>query len=94
MSFALGCEMSDVFRVIRPMSVLVYSDTGRKGTGPSDPRTEWTCCPPIAHIPTPLAPRSLGRPSGGSCKTTALPSSSPRAAVTEARAGRSSQQPS
>jgi len=34
MSFALGCEMSDVFRAIAPMSGSLYSDTGCKGTGP------------------------------------------------------------
>jgi len=33
-SFALGCEMSDVFRAIAPMSGALYSDTGCKGTGP------------------------------------------------------------
>jgi poly(3-hydroxybutyrate) depolymerase len=33
-SFAIGCEMSDVFRAIAPMSGALYSDTGCKGTGP------------------------------------------------------------
>lgn len=34
MSFALGCEMSDTFRAIAPMSGALYSDPGCKGTGP------------------------------------------------------------
>jgi poly(3-hydroxybutyrate) depolymerase len=34
MSFAIGCEMSDVFRAIAPMSGSLYSDTNCKGTGP------------------------------------------------------------
>ena len=34
MSFAVGCEMSDTFRAIAPMSGALYSDTGCKGTGP------------------------------------------------------------
>jgi poly(3-hydroxybutyrate) depolymerase len=34
MSFAVACEMSDVFRAIAPMSGALYSDPGCKGTGP------------------------------------------------------------
>jgi len=34
MSFAVGCEMSDVFRAIAPMSGALYSDPQCKGTGP------------------------------------------------------------
>lgn len=34
MSFALGCEMSDTFRAIAPMSGALYSDPSCKGTGP------------------------------------------------------------
>jgi polyhydroxybutyrate depolymerase len=34
MSFAIGCEMSDVFRAIAPMSGALYSDFNCKGTGP------------------------------------------------------------
>jgi len=34
MSFALGCEMSNVFRAIAPMSGALYSDPSCKGTGP------------------------------------------------------------
>jgi polyhydroxybutyrate depolymerase len=34
MSFAIACEMSDVFRAIAPMSGSLYSDTNCKGTGP------------------------------------------------------------
>ena len=34
MSFAIGCEMSDVFRAIAPMSGSLYSDFNCKGTGP------------------------------------------------------------
>jgi poly(3-hydroxybutyrate) depolymerase len=34
MSFAIGCEMSDVFRAIAPMSGSLYSDANCKGTGP------------------------------------------------------------
>ncbi|HET7544535.1 MAG TPA: Ricin and poly(3-hydroxybutyrate) depolymerase fusion [Polyangiaceae bacterium] len=34
MSFALGCEMSDTFRAIAPMSGSLYSDFNCKGTGP------------------------------------------------------------
>jgi len=34
MSFALGCEMSNVFRAIAPMSGANYSDPSCKGTGP------------------------------------------------------------
>ena len=34
MSFALGCEMSDTFRAIAPMSGALYSDPGCKGSGP------------------------------------------------------------
>jgi polyhydroxybutyrate depolymerase len=34
MSFAIACEMSDVFRAIAPMSGSLYSDTTCKGTGP------------------------------------------------------------
>jgi polyhydroxybutyrate depolymerase len=34
MSFAVGCEMSDVFRAIAPMSGALYSDFNCKGTGP------------------------------------------------------------
>lgn len=34
MSFAIGCEMSDVFRAIAPMSGSLYSDVGCQGTGP------------------------------------------------------------
>jgi len=33
MSFALGCEMSNVFRAIAPMSGALYSDPSCKGTG-------------------------------------------------------------
>jgi poly(3-hydroxybutyrate) depolymerase len=33
MSFAIGCEMSDVFRAIAPMSGALYSDFNCKGTG-------------------------------------------------------------
>jgi poly(3-hydroxybutyrate) depolymerase len=33
MSFAIGCEMGDVFRAIAPMSGALYSDTTCKGTG-------------------------------------------------------------
>ena len=33
MSFALGCEMGDVFRAIAPMSGALYSDRNCKGTG-------------------------------------------------------------
>jgi poly(3-hydroxybutyrate) depolymerase len=33
MSFAVGCEMSDVFRAIAPMSGSLYSDLNCKGTG-------------------------------------------------------------
>lgn len=33
MSFAIGCEMSDVFRAIAPMSGSLYSDFNCKGTG-------------------------------------------------------------
>jgi len=35
MSFAIGCEMSDVFRAIAPMSGALYSDPSCKGTGPA-----------------------------------------------------------
>lgn len=35
MSFALACEMSDVFRAIAPMSGALYSDPNCKGTGPA-----------------------------------------------------------
>ena len=35
MSFAVGCEMSDVFRAIAPMSGALYSDFNCKGTGPA-----------------------------------------------------------
>jgi poly(3-hydroxybutyrate) depolymerase len=35
MSFAIGCEMSNVFRAIAPMSGALYSDFNCKGTGPS-----------------------------------------------------------
>jgi polyhydroxybutyrate depolymerase len=34
MSFAIGCEMSDVFRAIAPMAGSLYSTLGCKGTGP------------------------------------------------------------
>jgi poly(3-hydroxybutyrate) depolymerase len=34
MSDAIGCEMSDTFRAIAPMSGALYSDPGCKGTGP------------------------------------------------------------
>jgi poly(3-hydroxybutyrate) depolymerase len=34
MSFAIGCEMSDVFRAIAPMEGSLYSDFNCKGTGP------------------------------------------------------------
>lgn len=34
MSFAIACEMADVFRAIGPMAGSLYSDTGCKGTGP------------------------------------------------------------
>jgi poly(3-hydroxybutyrate) depolymerase len=34
MSFAIGCEMSDVFRAIAPMSGALYSDFNCQGTGP------------------------------------------------------------
>ena len=34
MSFAIGCEMSSVFRAIAPMSGSLYSDFNCKGTGP------------------------------------------------------------
>ncbi|HTQ06372.1 MAG TPA: Ricin and poly(3-hydroxybutyrate) depolymerase fusion [Polyangiaceae bacterium] len=34
MSDAIGCEMSDVFRAIAPMSGALYSDPTCKGTGP------------------------------------------------------------
>jgi poly(3-hydroxybutyrate) depolymerase len=34
MSFALGCEMSDTFRAIAPMSGALYSDPSCKGSGP------------------------------------------------------------
>lgn len=34
MSFAIACEMSNVFRAIAPMSGSLYSDTNCKGTGP------------------------------------------------------------
>ncbi|MBN1606573.1 MAG: prolyl oligopeptidase family serine peptidase, partial [Polyangiaceae bacterium] len=34
MSFAIGCEMSDVFRAIAPMSGALYSDFNCTGTGP------------------------------------------------------------
>jgi polyhydroxybutyrate depolymerase len=34
MSFALGCEMSNVFRAIAPMSGALYSDPSCPGTGP------------------------------------------------------------
>jgi len=33
MSFAIGCEMGDVFRAIAPMSGALYSDFNCKGTG-------------------------------------------------------------
>jgi poly(3-hydroxybutyrate) depolymerase len=33
MSFAVGCEMGDVFRAIAPMSGALYSDFNCKGTG-------------------------------------------------------------
>ncbi len=33
MSFAIGCEMSDVFRAIAPMSGALYSDFNCRGTG-------------------------------------------------------------
>lgn len=33
MSYAVGCEMSDVFRAIAPMSGALYSDPSCKGTG-------------------------------------------------------------
>jgi len=33
MSFAVGCEMSDVFRAIAPMAGALYSDPSCKGTG-------------------------------------------------------------
>jgi polyhydroxybutyrate depolymerase len=35
MSFAIGCEMSDVFRAIAPMSGALYSDFNCRGTGPA-----------------------------------------------------------
>ena len=35
MSFAIGCEMSDVFRAIAPMSGSLYSDFNCQGTGPA-----------------------------------------------------------
>ena len=35
MSFAVGCEMSNVFRAIAPMSGALYSDFNCKGTGPA-----------------------------------------------------------
>jgi len=35
MSFAVGCEMSDVFRAIAPMSGALYSDFNCQGTGPA-----------------------------------------------------------
>jgi polyhydroxybutyrate depolymerase len=35
MSFALGCEMANVFRAIAPMSGALYSDPSCKGTGPA-----------------------------------------------------------
>jgi polyhydroxybutyrate depolymerase len=35
MSFAVGCEMSDVFRAIAPMSGALYSDFNCRGTGPA-----------------------------------------------------------
>ena len=34
MSFAVACEMSDVFRAIGPMAGSLYSDVGCKGSGP------------------------------------------------------------
>src|SRR5450631_566587 len=34
MSFAIGCEMSNVFRAIAPMSGSLYSDFNCKGSGP------------------------------------------------------------
>jgi polyhydroxybutyrate depolymerase len=34
MSFAIACEMSDVFRAIGPMAGSLYSDVGCKGSGP------------------------------------------------------------
>ena len=34
MSFAIGCEMSDTFRAIAPMSGSLYADFNCKGTGP------------------------------------------------------------
>jgi polyhydroxybutyrate depolymerase len=34
MSYAIGCEMSDVFRAIAPMSGALYSDFNCRGTGP------------------------------------------------------------
>jgi len=35
MSFAVGCELSDVFRAIAPMAGSLYSDFNCKGTGPA-----------------------------------------------------------
>ncbi len=35
MSFAVGCEMSNVFRAIAPMSGALYSDFNCQGTGPA-----------------------------------------------------------
>src|SRR4029079_11437331 len=35
MSFTVGCEMSDVFRAIAPMSGALYSDFNCRGTGPA-----------------------------------------------------------
>jgi poly(3-hydroxybutyrate) depolymerase len=35
MSFAVGCEMSNVFRAIAPMSGALYSDFNCSGTGPA-----------------------------------------------------------
>lgn len=35
MSFAIGCEMSDVFRAIAPMAGSLYSDFNCQGTGPA-----------------------------------------------------------
>ncbi len=34
MSFAIGCEMSDTFRAIAPMSGALFSDINCQGTGP------------------------------------------------------------
>ena len=35
MSFAVGCEMSNVFRAIAPMSGALYSDFNCQGKGPA-----------------------------------------------------------